>query len=78
MKYVSTELRENEVFIANTSNIENFPRPELKILKTIRMGDQALDINGNKLATDYCRPIFIHKDELDLYDKIMTKLHSLL
>lgn len=59
-------------FVGNTSDILNFPRAELRNLKTIRMGDQALDIHGNKLGTDYCRPIFIQKSELDLYDRIMT------
>ena len=72
MNYDATELRENEVFLCNTSDIQNFPRPELRNLKTIRMGDQAYDINGKKLSTEYCRPVFIQKSELDLYNRIMN------
>jgi len=74
MEFDTTELKEGEVFIGNTSRIDDFPRPELKGLKTIRMGQQAYDIKGEIIDTTYCRPVFIHKSEMEFYDRIMTDI----
>lgn len=51
---------------------EEFPEEELKCLKTLRLGEQAYDIDGKPLSKDYCLPVFINVSELRLYDKIMT------
>lgn len=49
-----------------------FPGEGLECLKTLRLGEQAYDIDGNPLSKDYCLPVFINVSELRLYDKIMT------
>src|ERR1044072_9083128 len=74
MHFDSKELRFNEIFLGNTSKTEAYPPIYLSALKTIRLGSQAYDIDGNKLSPDYCRPIFLDKNEEGLYDQIMTKL----
>lgn len=76
MHYDSSELRENEVFIGNTRDIDAFPPEHQKRLRTIRLGKQAYDIYGNKLPQDYCRPVFIDKSEYGLYNQIMTEESS--
>lgn len=75
MRYNQSELRLNEIFLGNTNKVGSFPPDYLKSLKTIRMGEIALDISGNRLSRDYCRPIFINKSEEMVYDKIMTERH---
>lgn len=69
-KYIASELREGEIFLGNISTDE-WPKAHYRSLKTIRIGELALDIHGAKLSPDYCRPIFIHKSEEAAYDRIM-------
>lgn len=57
----------NRGFVKN-----DFPGEGLECLKTLRLGEQAYDINGKPLSKDYCLPVFINASELRLYDKIMT------
>lgn len=72
--YDSNEKKSNEVFLGNTNKIKNFPPPHLSSLKTIRLGKQAYYIDGTKISTDYCLPIFIDKSEYDRYNQIMDGL----
>ena len=66
------ELKEGEVWLANTNVRKALEVPSyLKVLRTIRLGEQAYDINGNKIEQDYMRPLIIHKSESKAYDKIM-------
>ena len=58
---------ENGRFVKN-----EFPGEGLECLKTLRLGEQAYDIDGNPLSKDYYLPVFINVSELGLYDKIMT------
>ena len=61
------EVWENRGFVK-----KEFPAEYLKCLKTLRLGEQAYDIDGIPLSKDYCLPMFINVSELRLYDKIMT------
>ena len=65
--FVEAELGKDEVFIANTNKPLG---DEFKHLKTLRLGKQALDINGVPLSNEH-KPMFIHKSELDGYNKVM-------
>ena len=71
--YISSEIRKDEIWLGNTIFGAWAIKRETKYksLKTIRIGEVALDINGEKIDTDYCRPVFIHKSEAEAYDKIM-------
>jgi len=48
-------------------------RKDLSHLKDInyKIGDQAYDLDGKKIPTNYCLPLFIHKDDFKKYDDIM-------
>jgi hypothetical protein len=72
MRFDYKELREGEIFVGNTDKIDNYPPPHLASLKTIRLGEQAFTIHGEKIDRDYCRPVFIHGSEMQLYDYIIT------
>ena len=67
-----TEVRPGEIFVGNTKTEGGVPE-NLCALKTIRLGDQALDIDGNELDPGYMRPLFIHESEAKAYDRIMMK-----
>lgn len=67
-EYLHKELKEGEVWIFN-SKAGSLPNRNGK-LKTMRFGKQALDIKGDKINLDYMLPVFIHKSELDLLDKL--------
>ena len=41
-------------------------------LSSARLGARALDIYGNKLDPSYFRPLFIGRQELGEYDRIMV------
>ena len=60
----------DEIWLGNT-NVDGFPRDELKCLKTLRLGDIALDIHGNRIPVDHIRPLFVHKSEFNEYNQIM-------
>lgn len=62
------EMRSGEMFLGNNKLSDN--RDHFKSLKTIRLGSQALDINGGMLPAEYI-PLFIKKSEYPAYDKIM-------
>ena len=64
--------RQNEIFVGNTDTRGGIPE-HLRCLKTVRLGEQALDIKGVELDTDYMLPLFIGRIESDTYDKIMMK-----
>jgi hypothetical protein len=62
-----TGKRDDEVFVGNTDTTLG---EHLASLKTIRLGEVALDVNGNRLPPRY-RPIFVGRSEADAYDRIM-------
>lgn len=73
--------KKNEIFLGNhqlekfkdSRFVKNkFPGEGLECLKTLRLGEQAYDIDGKPLSKDYCLPVFINVSELRQYDKIMT------
>ena len=39
-----------------------------------RIGEQAFDLDGNKLPRDYMRPLFVKKSDYATYDHIMMEL----
>lgn len=67
-KYIITELKTDEVWVFN-SKAGKLPNREGK-LKTMRFGKQALDINGDKLNPKHMLPVFIHKSEYNLMNKL--------
>lgn len=67
-----TGARNDEIFVGNTPTAEGLP-PYLQGLRSARLGDQALDIDGNKLDPNYMRPLFIGRNEADAYDEIMMR-----
>lgn len=71
-RYIYKELREGEIWVFNYD--ANKPLPNYNgQLKTMRFGKQALDIKGNELSPDYILPVYIHKSEYDLLDKLWGK-----
>lgn len=71
------EAKATEVFVGNTSSVNGAPVciPEhLAGLGTIRLGEQAYDIEGNKLSRDHYRPVFIDRSEVAAHDRIMMKM----
>ncbi|MDR1937991.1 MAG: hypothetical protein LBQ73_05790 [Tannerellaceae bacterium] len=72
MKVDVKEMRDGEVFLGNTyakTWTESYEK-HFKSLRTIRLGQQAYSIDGEKLSPDYVLPLFIHKSEFEKYDKI--------
>lgn len=61
---------ENEVFIGNDDSEAGVPDYLVPAgLKTLRIGDKALDLDGNELPG--FRPIFIDRGELAAYNRYM-------
>lgn len=69
-KFIHSEIIDGEIFIGN-ADTSAFPKEDEKVLKTIRIGNVALDINGNELNPSYMRPVFIHKSEEMALNRIM-------
>lgn len=69
-KYVGA--RPDEVFVGNVETAKGIPA-YLSDLKTVRLGEQALDIDGNKLPPSEHRPMFVARSEQDAYHRIMMK-----
>ncbi|WP_019584422.1 hypothetical protein [Thioalkalivibrio sp. ALE16] len=72
--------RDDEVYVGNTDvrNREPGVPGHLSRLKTARIGEQALDIDGNPLPQDQWRPLFIGRSEAGVYDRIkMRQLHEI-
>lgn len=67
-----TGARPDEVFVGNTKTKNGVPE-HLRGLTTVRLGDQSLDIEGNKIEADYMRPLFVGKSEAAEYDRIMMR-----
>ena len=70
MKYCEQELGEDEVFLGNTQ-LAHWKPEYYNELKTIRIGEQALELSGKEIDRDYMRPLFIGKSEFEKYNKIM-------
>lgn len=69
------ELRKGEIWLGNTYGNNQWKKgveiPErYKKLKTIRLGEQAYDIDGHPISRDYCRPLIIHKSEIQEFRRI--------
>lgn len=64
--------RQGETFVGNCGSLDAPATiPEyLCDLRTARLGDLALDIEGKKLPSNY-RPLFIGQAEIDQYNRIM-------
>lgn len=69
-KYVGA--RPDEVFVGNVETAKGIPE-YLSELKTVRLGDQALDIDGNKLSPAKYRPMFVGRSEHDAHHRIMMR-----
>ena len=67
-KYVGA--KPGEVFLGNRETAKGIPS-YLAGLKTLRLGDKALDIDGHDLPDH--RPMFISSAEAPAYDRIMMK-----
>ena len=67
-----TGAREGEVFVGNSPTKDGVP-DYLSSLRTARLGEQALDIYGEKIERDYMRPLFIDRSEAGAYDRIMMR-----
>jgi len=61
--------RKGEIFVGNTMR-GGIPK-HLAGLATIRLGDQALDIDGNELDPDQHLPMFVGSADAVAYDRIM-------
>ena len=69
-KYIGDQ--KNEVFLGNVEADEGIPDYLTAAqLKTVRLGELALDIEGNDLPG--WRPMFIDQTESDAYHRIMMK-----
>ena len=68
-----TGARADEVFVGNTRTKDGVPE-YVSGLRTARLGEQALDINGKKIDPAYMRPLFVGKSEAGEYDRIMMRL----
>ncbi len=71
---IHREQRKDEQFVGNISVII-FPEEELFKLNNInyRLGNFAFDIHG-KIIKNGMKPLFIKKDSIERYDKLMRKL----
>jgi hypothetical protein len=68
------ELREGEKWLGNTCVSDGSTMdPEMAHLKTLRLGEQAYDINGEEIDRDYYRPLIIHISEFDEWNNIMME-----
>ena len=72
MKGHEVSIDKNEIFLGNTS-ASGIP-DRLRGLKTVRVGDQAVDINGNLLDPKEYLPLYIDRSEERAYDAIMRNL----
>lgn len=76
MKYIKhyelSETKNGDIWIGNTNKIKNFPQEKYAHFKTLRLGQQAYDIYGKKIPTNYCLPIFINKSEYNAYESFIT------
>lgn len=72
MHYVFRECQSGEKFVFNTRASSDLAS-DWPGLKTIRMGSQALDIDGRQISPDYMRPVFIQESELDALDRIWAR-----
>ena len=67
------DMNKNEIFLGNekTKNLHSSLN-KLRAIKSLRIGHKSYDITGLPLNPAKYRPLYIHKKDLDLYDKIMT------
>lgn len=66
-----TDLKD-EIFVGN-ADPKAWPKDYLRHLKTLRLGDQAVDLAGKKLPTDYALPMLLCRSELPEYNRIMEQ-----
>lgn len=65
------EASDKEIFVGNT-NATKIPE-HLTALKTVRLGEQAYDLDGKKIPKEYMRPLIIGRSEGGQYDRIMMR-----
>jgi len=68
--YIGTQA--DEVFVGNTRTKEGIPE-YLRNLRTVRLGEQALDREGKELDPAYVRPLFVAKTEFAACDRAMMR-----
>ena len=64
--------RTDEVFVGNIRADEGVPQ-HLSGLNTVRIGEQALDIDGNKIDPSQMLPMFVGRSEIDAHHRIMMR-----
>ena len=64
--------RADEVFIGNIPTKDGVPE-YMSGLRTARLGEQALDIEGKKIDPAYMRPMFIGRSDEAEHDRIMMR-----
>lgn len=62
----------HEVFVGNTERVGGSMTYLSERMRTVRLGDRALDIEGRPLPNSYA-PIFIGRAEEQIYDAIMME-----
>lgn len=68
-----TGARKDEIFVGNVKTEKGVPE-HLRWMKTVRLGEQALDIEGKPIDPAYMRPLFVGRSEEAIYDKAMMRL----
>lgn len=62
--------KKNEICVGNVFTKKGIPKYLSKRLKSIRLGNIALDVHGVKLDRKYVRPLLVSKDEFEKYNII--------
>ena len=71
---LGSEIGRNEIFLGNTrTDNPSTNRDYLSHLKTLRLGKQALDLDGKPIDPSEYVPLFVHKSEIDEYNRVMEK-----
>lgn len=67
-RFNKDELQLGEVYVGNVNVTQGVKLPvHLSELKTARIGDVALGIQGKPLPRNYMRPLFVHRLERQKY-----------
>lgn len=70
-KVAAGERGPDEIFLGNT-RLADWPKAHFAPLKTIRLGNTALDIDGNRLDPARWKPVFLHNSEVAHHERIMV------
>ncbi len=72
--WIESERGSKEVFVGNHVMAFPFPPNGMGELQTLRLGEKALDIHGEELSPDYCRPVFVDSSEYNRYCEIKAEI----